>query len=123
MSERQRPAGDHVLVEQRVLASIDWPPTPHGDYSVHVGLTSLRPGGCTDVLQHDVPEVVTMLSGSLEVCMDGDWTTIRAGDTFVITASAWHAFSNVTDRDASMLFAFGGDPTPVTRRRVVETGR
>ncbi|MGE3286170.1 MAG: cupin domain-containing protein [Pseudonocardia sp.] len=107
-------------VQQHALATVASAPTVHGDYAVHLGVTHLLPGAGTDELRHDVPEAVVVTAGALEMWVDGARCEIRAGDHLVIPARAWHRFANLTESGASMLFAFGGDPAPVTQRREPE---
>jgi quercetin dioxygenase-like cupin family protein len=104
-------------VQQHVVASVPSTLTAYGDYAVHVGLTHLMSGAQTDEIRHEVPEVVLVLAGALKMRLDDDVSEVCAGDHFVIPAGAWHRFVNATGTDASMVFAFGGDPIPVTERR------
>lgn len=120
MSARVPTADPHGTgVQQHVLAAADG--AGHGDYAVHVGVTHLLSGARTDELRHEVPEAVVVTDGALEIWLDDVRSTIRAGDHLVIPALAWHRFENATGAPASMLFAFGGDPAPVTQRRAPET--
>ena len=102
------------LVQQRPLASVPHAPTRLGNYGVHVGLTHLLAEGRTASLRHEAPEVVVVLSGELEMEIDGVLSRVRAGDHFVIPADSWHCFANSSGSEATMLFAFGGDPGPIT---------
>lgn len=111
------PAPDGAAVQQQVIASVPHAPTPHGDYRVHVGLTHVLPGGRTEEIRHDVPEVVVVLRGELGLIRDGTRSTVRAGESFVIPPGSWHQFTNEGGAEGTMLFAFGGDPSTVTSRR------
>lgn len=115
------PDGRGPGVQQHVLASVRSAPTGRGDYAVHVGVTHLLPGAGTEELRHEAPEAVLVTAGALEMWLDGVRSLVRAGDHLVIPARAWHRFANATAAEASMVFAFGGDPAPVTQRR--EPGR
>ena len=121
MSARVPTADPHGTgVQQHVLAAVASAPTAHGDYAVHVGVTHLLSGARTDELRHEVPEAVVVTEGALEMWLDGVRSEIRAGEHLVIPARAWHRFANATGAGASMVFAFGGDPAPVTQRREPE---
>lgn len=104
-------------VQQHILAAVLSTPNAYGDYAVQVGVTHVLPGAASDDLCHAVPEVVVMVGGELEMWTDGVRATVRTGEHFVIETGAWHRFENRTGSAATMLFAFGGDPVPVTTRR------
>lgn len=109
--------GSGAGIQQHLVGAVPSVQTAHGDYGVHVGVTHVLPGAESDSLRHDVPEVVLVVTGELEMWTDGIRRTITAGDHFVIEAGAWHEFANCTDEPAAMVFAFGGDPAPVTTSR------
>lgn len=109
------PAGPDL--QQQVVASVGCTHPVQGDYGVHVGVTHVLPGGATDDLLHEVPEVVVVVGGELEMWVDGSRSKVRPGAHFVVPPGAWHRFVNVSDAPATMVFAFGGDPAPVTTRR------
>lgn len=111
------PDPDGALVQQREIAGIRGALTKLGDYQVHVGLTHVLPTGRTPELRHEVPEVVVVIGGSLRMMLDGEITHIQAGDHFIIPARTWHLFENQDTSEATMLYAFGGDPSLVTVRR------
>ena len=115
------PRLDGATVQQEVIASVPDAITSHGDYRLQVGLTHILAGGSTAQLRHEVPEVVVVLRGQLCLTSDGTRSTVRAGDHFVITPGTWHQFSNENGAEATMLFAFGGDPAAVTTTRTETT--
>jgi quercetin dioxygenase-like cupin family protein len=112
-------ASNGPSVQQVVIAGGDAPPAVPG-FGLHVGVTHVMPGGSTDLLRHEVAEAVAVVEGTLEMRLDGMARVIGKGDAFVIPPSAWHAFTNPGETAASMLFAFGGDPAPLTERRAPE---
>lgn len=103
-------------VQQHVLAAEPAPPD-HPGYDLHVGVTHVLPGAASVLLRHDVAEFVLVTDGAMDAELDGRVHRIRAGDHVTIPAGCWHAFTNPLPAPASMVFAFGGDPAPVTQRR------
>lgn len=103
-------------VTQRTLIAVSVQPTGLPAYALHAGLTLVRPGGRTSSIQHDVHELVVVAAGTLTMRLGEDATVIVVGDHVVIEPGVWHSFENHESAEAAMVFAFGGDPGPVTRR-------
>lgn len=85
-------------------------------YELTVGVTHVQPGAGTDALRHRAVEAVAVVSGTLRLRLDEEVLVVSAGDGFLIPAGAWHSFRNTESAAATMLFAFGGDPAPITER-------
>lgn len=103
-------------VQQAVLAA-EPAPSGHPGYGLHAGVTHVLPGGSTPLIRHDVAEFVLVHDGVLDAELDGDVRRVRRGDHFTVPAGCWHGFTNPGAEPASMIFAFGGEPGPVTVRR------
>lgn len=48
-------------------------------------------------------DVFELLEGELEVCVDGEWSTIRAGETAVAPAGRPHTFRNTSGKPVSII--------------------
>jgi quercetin dioxygenase-like cupin family protein len=79
-----------------------------GSSSLHVGDLTFLPGSSVPYHYHDAgaEETQMMLSGELECWIDGNRSTVRAGDTVTAPPGIRHAFHNRTDTPARMITAF-----------------
>ncbi len=58
-----------------------------------------------------------MTAGEFDVELDGDSSTVCAGENFVIRPGVWHRFTNTAPTTSSMIYVFGGRPEPITEIR------
>ncbi|GGQ96542.1 cupin domain-containing protein [Deinococcus ruber] len=62
-----------------------------------------RPGGFNPPHFHDREELTVLLEGRVNVSVNGEQTTLEAGDTLLIPASVLHSIENTGDTDAQWL--------------------
>ena len=55
---------------------------------------------------HDVNELVTVLSGRLELELDGNWFAVEEGDEVFIPRGARHSVRNIHDRTTRWLYGY-----------------
>lgn len=97
--------------EQRVLFG-----TVRSDGSpVLLGLSTVRPGQTSPLIQHDVAEVTYALAGSGWMVTDASEHPFARGDAMLIDAGCWHAI-RADDAIVQMLYVFANPDAPVTRR-------
>lgn len=55
---------------------------------------------------HDVNELVTVVSGKLELELDGTWFAVEEGDEVFIPRGARHSVRNIHDRTTRWLYGY-----------------
>jgi len=97
--------------EQRVLFG-----TVRSDESpVLLGLSTVRPGQTSPLIQHDIPEVTYALAGSGWMVTDASVHPFAPGDAMLIESGCWHAIRADT-ATVQMLYVFASPDPPFTRR-------
>jgi quercetin dioxygenase-like cupin family protein len=49
-------------------------------------------------LHPDTEDTFAVIDGTLDVCIDGEWRSVRAGETATVPAGVSHTFRNASDR-------------------------
>lgn len=80
-----------------------------------MGVTLIRPGRTSPLIEHDTAEVAYVLSGSGRMVTDTSEHPFVAGDAILIEARCWHAI-RAGDGPVRMLYVFPTPTVPPTRR-------
>lgn len=95
--------------------ALDLTDSPNGNASVPIATASRgarevsvirqrqQPGGFNPSHTHDREEVLVLLTGTLDVTMDGATQVLRAGDSIVVPAHTAHQLRNAGDEPAEWL--------------------
>ena len=97
---------------QRVLLG---GPRPDGS-PLLVGLTRVRAGATSPLIEHDTAEVGYVLAGAGWMVTDTSEHPFAAGDAILIDARCWHAI-RAGDSPVEMLYVFPTPTAPPTRAR------
>ena len=99
----QEPVDRYPKVPRYAIAGADF-----GHSSLHVGDLTFLPGSTVPYHYHNegAEETQIMLSGELECWIDGNRTTVRAGDAVTAPPGIRHAFHNRTSTASRMITAF-----------------
>jgi len=90
---------------------------PRGDSSpLLMGITSLRPGQTSALIEHDTSEIAYVLSGSGWMVTDREEHPFTADDAMLIEGRCWHAI-RAGDDGVRMLYVFPTPGVPPTRGR------
>jgi mannose-6-phosphate isomerase-like protein (cupin superfamily) len=115
---RIRPASDAPATplgeagNQRVLLG-----GPRNDASpLLMGITLVRPGHTSLLIEHDSAEICYVLSGTGSMITDTSEHPFGPGDAIVIEQGCWHAIFAAQDV-VEMLYVFPSVLAPVTRER------
>lgn len=108
---------DHAGCESLVRAGewTTWPPTSpgvivqalaRGPTAMECHRFELAPGASSEgTYQHDGEEFIHVLSGSLEIVMDGDrFFVLNAGDSFYFESRRPHAWRNAADQETVVIW-------------------
>ncbi|MGI8720815.1 MAG: cupin domain-containing protein [Geodermatophilaceae bacterium] len=79
-----------------------------------MGITTLRPGRTTPLIEHDTAELAYVLSGSGWMVTDTSEHPFEVGDAVLIDARCWHAIRAGAD-PVRMLYVFPTPTAPPTR--------
>jgi quercetin dioxygenase-like cupin family protein len=72
------------------------------------GLVILDPrGGQVPWHNHDQEEVYILLEGACQLCLNGELSTLSAGQAAYIPPHAFHQLTNLADTPAKMLYIYG----------------
>lgn len=80
-----------------------------------MGVSYVRPGMTSPLIQHDTAEVAYALSGGGSMITDTVEHQFMSGDAILIDAGCWHAIRAGTE-PVRMLFVFPTPTAPNTRR-------
>ncbi|MFG2043037.1 cupin domain-containing protein [Dactylosporangium sp. NPDC048998] len=95
---------------QRILLG-----APRSDGSpLLMGVTQVRAGQTSPLIQHDTAEVAYVLAGSGWMVTDSSEHPFAPGDAILIEAGCWHAI-RAGEAPVEMLYAFPAPEAPATR--------
>lgn len=57
-------------------------------------------------LHPDTDDSFEVIEGTLEVCLDGEWSSVRAGEAVTVPAGVPHTFRNATDETVKAVTRF-----------------
>lgn len=89
-----------------VLGHLVTPQETIGDYGLLTAVTPAQTPGPPPHHHEDAAEFFHIISGSLEVFVDGERTVLNAGDSINVPVGAVHTFGNATDEDCHWFTAF-----------------
>lgn len=81
-----------------------------------MGITTVRPGQTTSLIEHDTAEVGYVLSGAGWLVTDTDERRLVSGDAVLIEPRCWHAL-RAGGQPLQMLYVFPTPAVPPTRTR------
>jgi len=91
---------------------------PLGDESpLLMGVTHVRPGETSPLIQHDTAEIAYVLLGCGWIVTDICTHAFAPGDAILIDAGSWHAI-RADDEPVEVLYVFPGPGVPPTRTRL-----
>ena len=69
---------------------------------VHALVRRWRARATRPICHPDSADTFAVIDGTLDVCIDGEWRSVRAGETATIPAGVPHSFRNTSDETAKV---------------------